>query len=111
MRSKSPSITWRSRTDPSSCFLRCRGLGQRCARLDYATTDAEWWLGCLGSGSFSVSPCLQHMFWVVHTRCCWYRCLPSCKVWRKQMFEYSNQRKLPAPGKFEIFCDKYGVKI
>ncbi|TEB24031.1 hypothetical protein FA13DRAFT_1739534 [Coprinellus micaceus] len=76
----------------------------------YNSVDVKWWLDCLGP--VSTEHCVSHMLRFVHTQCPWYRCIPSCKVWRDGIIEYYlKQTGRPVPGKVVRFLDKFVKKI
>ncbi|TEB27779.1 hypothetical protein FA13DRAFT_856843 [Coprinellus micaceus] len=99
----SPNAPYSSQDFLDQCFHRWYSKLLDTSR-DFAKSDAEWWL----SSKQQTSQDCREMFVHVHANCpSWYKCLPACKIWRREIIRHCKAKSWTVPGSRELLRDRF----
>ncbi|TEB27799.1 hypothetical protein FA13DRAFT_857750 [Coprinellus micaceus] len=86
-------------------FCWCLPVGYIDPRRRYTSADVKWWLVNLKGSDLDTY--IPTMFSSIHEECKWYRCLPSCAVWRKGVLRYCREKGWRVPAATELLWDRF----
>ncbi|RXW13696.1 hypothetical protein EST38_g12159 [Candolleomyces aberdarensis] len=91
-------------TDNSSAGLNMPYIPQSTSRLNFAPSSVDWWASGCVSHSEDV---IRWMFYYVHWQCHWYRCSPTCKLWRNSILRHCKKADREVPSRRWLLRNRF----
>ncbi|KAJ2930946.1 hypothetical protein H1R20_g6139, partial [Candolleomyces eurysporus] len=78
------------------------------SRLNFAPSSVDWWAsGCVSHSDNGI----WRMFYFVHWECHWYRCNPTCKLWRNSILRHCKKADWEVPTRMQLFRSRFDKNL
>ncbi|KAJ2930945.1 hypothetical protein H1R20_g6138, partial [Candolleomyces eurysporus] len=84
--------------------LKTPYIWQFTSRLNFAPSSVDWWAsGCVSHSENGI----KMMFCAIHLECHWYRCSPTCKLWRNSILRHCKKADWKVPSRMWLLRNRF----
>ncbi|TEB20934.1 hypothetical protein FA13DRAFT_173862 [Coprinellus micaceus] len=87
-------------------YLSCSDVFPPAYNHRHDASDIDWWLAHHHLARDALR-CVSKAFGLVHGKCHWYACRPSCKLWRKCIIQFAKANGWCVPTGLEMLRDRF----